>query len=248
MWAPEQYERFRRERRQPFDDLLTLVEKRPGMRVVDLGCGTGELTRELHETLGAVQTIGVDSSENMLARARSFSADALQFRSGTIESFAADEPVDLLFSNAAFHWVPQHEQLIARLTQSLSDGGQLAVQMPANDTHASHRIAAQVAEEFGIAPRPDFMLSPDGYAELLYRLGYKRQHVRLQAYGHELPSSADVVEWVRGALLTHYEALLTPARYAEFLRVYRARVAAELGDVRPYFYTYKRVLIWGARA
>jgi trans-aconitate 2-methyltransferase len=69
----------------------------------------------------------------------------------------------------------------------------------------------------------------------------------MQVYGHLLPSSADVVEWVRGALLTHYEALLSPDRFADFVDVYRSRLAEALGDSTPYFYTYKRVLLWGAR-
>jgi trans-aconitate 2-methyltransferase len=70
--------------------------------------------------------------------------------------------------------------------------------------------------------------------------------VRLQVYGHVLPSSADVVEWVRGALLTYYEAQLTPERYAEFLTVYRERLLAALGDERTFFYTYRRVLLWAS--
>ncbi len=71
-WFPEQYERFKSERKQPFLDLLALVEKHPRMRVVDLGCGTGELTRELHDTLGAEETLGIDNSETMLLKAGSF--------------------------------------------------------------------------------------------------------------------------------------------------------------------------------
>jgi trans-aconitate 2-methyltransferase len=245
MWSPEQYERFKAERHQPFDDLLAMVERRPRMRAVDLGCGTGELTRELHEALAAEETVGIDDSETMLLKAGHFEGQMLHFERGSIEAFVADEPFDLVFSNAALHWVPDHEQLLTRLTRFLAPDGQLAVQMPANDTHASHRVAADVATEFGLAPRPDHLLSIERYAELLHRLGYKRQNVRMQVYGHLLPSSADVVEWVRGALLTHYEALLSPERYVEFVDAYRARLAEELGDERPYFYTYKRVLMWG---
>lgn len=214
------------------------------MRIVDLGCGTGELTRELHESLKAVETTGIDDSESMLRKARVFQSDTLRFEQQSIEEFKAAEPFDLIFSNAAIHWVPQHEQLIERLTGFLEPHGQLAIQMPANDTHLSHRIAADVAIEFGLEPRPDYVLCVEKYAELLNRLGFARQHVRMQVYGHLLPSSADVVEWVRGALLTHYEALLSPERFAEFIEVYRARLADALGERTPYFYTYKRVLMW----
>jgi trans-aconitate 2-methyltransferase len=243
MWSPEQYARFAAERRQPFDDLLRLVERRVALRVVDLGCGPGELTRELHEALAAAETVGVDNSDAMLVRARQFANESLRFEQGDIATFAADRPFDLIFSNAAFHWVPEHEELFARLTTFLAAHGQLAVQMPANDDHASHRIAAEVAHEFGLPPRPDHVLTPEHYATLLHRLGYKRQHVRLQVYGHLLPSATDVVEWVRGALLTHYEAQLGE-RYEEFLTAYRARLHAAIGQERNYFYTYKRLLMW----
>lgn len=244
MWSPEQYERFRLERRQPFDDLMALLEKRPRMRVADLGCGTGDLTRELHEMLEAQETIGIDSSETMLLKAGHFGGRMLRFEKGRIEAFVTDRPYDLIFSNAALHWVPDHEQLFTRLTSFLGPDGQLAVQMPANDDHPSHRVAAGVAAEFGITPRPDPMLPVEAYATLLHRLGYARQHVRLQVYGHVLPSADDVVEWVRGALLTHYEEQLGD-RFEPFLDEYRRRLGAILGDLTPYFYTYKRLLIWG---
>lgn len=245
MWSPEQYERFKSERRQPFVDLLALVEKRPRMRIADLGCGTGELTRELHESLGAEETIGIDNSETMLLKAGHFGDQMLRFEQGDIEAFVTDRPFDLIFSNAALHWVADHESLLPRLTNLLSTRGQLAVQMPDNDAHLSHTVAAEVAGRYGVASRPDYVLPIAKYAEILNRLGYERQHVRSQIYGHLLPSSADVVEWVRGALLTHYESLLPEEKFAEFLAEYRETLISVLGDQRPFFYTYERVLLWG---
>lgn len=245
MWSPAQYERFKAERHQPFTDLLALVEKRPRMRVVDLGCGTGELTRELHQALAAEETLGIDDSETMLLKAGSFGGEMLHFEKGNIEAFVTDRPYDLIFSNAALHWVAGHEQLLVRLTNFLSTSGQIAIQVPANDDHPSHVVAAEVAADFGIESRPAHVLPIDRYSALLHRLGYERQHVRAQVYGHVLPSGDDVVEWVRGALLTHYQSLLPPERFEEFLEAYRDRLGRVLPAERPYFYTYKRVLLWG---
>src|ERR1700682_4840438 len=104
MWSPSQYERFKSERSQPFHDLLALVEPRPGMRVVDLGCGTGELTRIMHEQLGAVETLGADNSTEMLARAAGLATTTLRFEQTPVEAFTSHEPFDLIFSNAALHW------------------------------------------------------------------------------------------------------------------------------------------------
>jgi trans-aconitate 2-methyltransferase len=244
-WDVDQYERFKNERAQPFRDLAALIEPRPNMRIADLGCGTGELTRELHEQLGASETIGIDSSESMLQKATP--SATLHFQRGDIESFTTDHPFDLLFSNAALHWIPDHERLFTRLISLLAPNGQLAVQMPANHEHPSHRIAAEVASSFGVEPRIVNILTPESYAALLYRLGFARQHVRLQVYGHVLPSTADVVEWTKGSTLTPYRAALSSERYEEFLAEYTDRLVAVLGDSRPYFYTFKRVLMWASK-
>lgn len=247
MWSPSQYGRFRQERRQPFDDLVALVVPRPAMRIADLGCGPGELTRELHERFSARETIGIDDSAAMLAKASSHSTPTLRFEQQPVQAFEATDPFDLIFSNAALHWVGDHEKLLARLSGLLSMHGQLAIQMPANDSHASHRIAAHVARHFGLEPRPSPILPIEQYAALLHRLGFAQPLVRIQVYGHLLPSSADVVEWVRGALLTHYESQLTAEAFSEFLTRYRGALLGEIGDVAPYFYTYRRILIHAMR-
>lgn len=246
MWDPTQYERFKDERAQPFHDLVALIERRPRMRIVDLGCGTGELTRALHEHLAAEGTIGVDSSETMLLESHSFGAEGLSFERGEIEGFVTDRPLDLVFSNAALHWIGDHEHLFAKLVTLLAQHGQLAVQMPANHDHPSHRIANELAPLFGLEPRPINVLPPEGYASLLHRLGFVRQQVRLHVYGHVLSSTRDVVEWTKGSTLTPYRDALPAARYEEFLAEYTRRVVDQLGDASPYFYTFKRVLLWGA--
>ena len=243
-WDPEQYERFRAEREQPFRDLLGLVRPRPDMRVVDLGCGTGELTRELHRTLAARETVGLDSSPAMLERSAPHAGGGLRFQAGDIASFAERDAFDLVFSNAALHWVPDHETLLARLTDALRTHGQLAVQVPANFDHPSHLTATEVGAELGLAPHPVNVLAPERYAAVLHRLGYADQHVRLQVYAHRLGSRDDVVEWVKGTLLTDYARRLERDAFDEFLRRYRDRLLARLADTRPFLFTFKRILFW----
>jgi trans-aconitate 2-methyltransferase len=252
-WNPEQYERFKKERSQPFFDLLGLVEPAPGMRIVDLGCGTGELTRILHERLDAAKTLGIDRSPAMLEKTIAHATSGLSFEQGDIGAFGSAHEVDLVFSNAALHWLDGHPSLFARLEQVIADGGQLAVQVPANDDHPSHIVADElVAEEpfrqaTGGYQRGARVLSADAYALLLDRLGFPRQHVRLQVYVHHLPSCDDVVEWVRGTLLTDYERRMQPPLFEDFLDRYRRRLLPQLDDHKPYVYPFKRLLIWGRK-
>jgi trans-aconitate 2-methyltransferase len=249
VWNPEQYEKFRDERSQPFVDLLSLVQPVPGGRVVDLGCGTGELTRALHEYTAAAETVGIDSSETMLAQSAAFAGEGLRFERGDVETWQPAQAADLLFSNAALQWVNGHDQLFARLLRAVAPGGQFAVQMPANNDHASHTTAHRVA---GQQPFKTYLdgyvrswpvMAPEWYAELLDREGFAEQSVRLQVYGHHLASREGVVEWVRGTLLTDYEKRMTPTQYAAFLDAYRAELLPQLEDRQPYFYAFKRILI-----
>lgn len=253
-WNPDQYERFRNERSQPFFDLLELTRPVPGGRVIDLGCGTGELTRVLHERSRAAETLGIDSSPAMLARAAGFAGGGLRFELADIAAFAPAGPFDLVLSNAALQWLPDHERLLARIAGWVAPGGQLAFQVPANADHPSHTVAHEVAREEPFATALDGyvrewpVLPPERYAELLDRLGFEQVHVRLQVYAHRLASTGDAVEWVRGTLLTDYERRLGPELYGAYLERYRERLLAELGDGAPYLYTFKRILAAGTRA
>ena len=250
-WNPEQYGRFRGERAQPFFDLLDLVQHRSAMRVVDLGRGAGELSHELHRRLSARETIGIDNSPAMLAKSAAFAGDGLRFERGDIGAFSSEGDYDLVFSNAALHWIPDHGALLPRLAAALTATGQLAVQVPANDDHPSHATAVAVAREapfreaLGGHVRQSPVLAPEDYATLLYRLGFTRQQVRLQVYAHELESREAVVEWVRGSVLTDYERRLPAELWPRFLERYRERLLPRLEDTRPFLYPFKRILFWG---
>lgn len=248
-WNPDIYEKFQTQRSQPFYDLVSLVRRREKLRVLDLGCGTGKLTKYLHETLLAQETVGIDASENMLFQARQFEGNGLRFEPGQIEADSERGKFDLVFSNAALQWVPGHEALFEKLHAMLQPGGQLAVQIPAMDSEPVHILAAQTAQEFskelgGYVRRLE-VLTPERYAKLLYRLGFVEQDVRLQIYGHLLPSREAVIEWYRGTLLTTYEQKLDTQTYERFVAQYREKLMKLLEDEHPFFFPYKRILIWG---
>jgi trans-aconitate 2-methyltransferase len=252
VWNPDRYGKFRSERALPFLDLLSLVEPCAAARVLDLGCGTGEMTRLAHERLGARATVGVDSSPAMLERAAGQAGGGLSFRPGDLGTFA-EGGWDVVLSNAAIHWVPDHEALLPRLFALVAPGGQLALQAPANDHHPSHAVAREVAREPAFAGplggfvRDSPVLPPEAYARLLQRLGAAAQRVRLEVYAHPLAERGEVVEWVRSTTLTDYEKRLDPPTWARFLERYRERLVAVLPDERPFVYTYRRVFLWARR-
>ena len=177
--------------------------------------------------------------------------DGLEFTRGDISAWEPDVPFDVVFSHAALQWVDDHPRLFVRLRAMLAPGGELAVQVPANFDHVSHTLAAEIArEEPFISAMHGFtrtfsVLSPEQYATLLHTLGFVAQTVRLQVYGHVLESPDAVVDWVRGTLLTDYESRLPDPLYQEFVTRYRDGLHDALGDQRPYFYPFKRILLWG---
>lgn len=250
-WNPKQYEKFKNERSQPFFDLMAMVEtETPIERAVDLGCGTGELTQVLHEKLKITSTLGVDSSEQMLAQAKNLKSEGLSFHRGDIASFCEPGAYDLIFSNAAIQWVDGHRHIFSNLKKSLKPGGQLAVQMPMNHDFATHVIANQVALEepfrswLAEGPRKFPLLSAEEYAHLLYDLGFAEQKVTLKVYAHILESREGVIEWVKGTLLTYFQKQLSDEQYQKFLSEFRARLWRELPEEKPFFYPFKRLLLW----
>jgi len=253
-WNPSQYDRFARERELPYLDLLNLVRPARGMRVVDLGCGSGRLTRILHERLHARETIGIDRSARMLEAASADAVPGLSFQQGTIEAFLDGDSgrYDLIFSNAAFHWVNDHVHLIARLTSHLAPDGQLAFQVPAMHDDPSHAVAEELTEAepfrsaFGGWHRPQPVLTADAYARVLFQSGYPSQTVRLTIYPHVLERPEAVVEWMKGTLLTEYQHHLPAPLRAPFVDAYRTRLLARLEPAAPFFFPFQRILCWAA--
>jgi trans-aconitate 2-methyltransferase len=249
-WNPSQYKKFEKERSQPFYDLMELVHPNPGMRIVDLGCGPGNLTQVLHKQLQASETLGIDTSEEMLAAAKPLQEPNLTFRKEDVAAFCPDKEYDLIFSNACLQWVPDHLQLITRYTSFLSEKGQIAIQMPMNFDYATHVIARELADEspFKKGPALKFnVLLPEVYADLLYRLGFTAQIVRVQVYAHELESTESIVEWVKGSLLTYYQSQYSEELYQQFLEEYKRRILECFGFSRPFLLPFKRILLWAQK-
>jgi trans-aconitate 2-methyltransferase len=250
-WNPDQYDRFREERMEPLYDLLALIRPQPEMSIVDLGCGTGEITLRIVNHFAWSRAIGIDSSQAMLDRAPE--DPRLTFRREAIEDLKSVEPYDVVFSNAALQWVPDNAAVLKRITGTMRDGAQIAVQVPRNEEHPSHRVATEIATTppfdrwLDGYVRRTHALSAEEYARLLHVYGCMKPVVMERIYVHVLPHAADVVEWVKGTLLTPYMARLEPGQQNEFIEAYRSRLLGLLGNESPYVYPFRRLLFWGRK-
>lgn len=251
-WNPEEYQKFELERIAPFYDLLSLIQPVDNMRIVDLGCGTGALTRQLHDALKATSTLGIDSSQEMLDQSVHFANKDLIFQKMNIEDFNPTEQFDLIFSNAALQWVPNHGKIIPKLCKFLTKNGQIAIQIPANFDYPTHTIANELADELPFSQDiaggiKSSVLTIEEYSNLLYRIGFTKQIVRAQVYAHLLDSTDSLVEWVKGSLLTYFKSRLPNDLYADFLKAYRKRLLDTLGWSSPFLFPMKRILIWAQK-
>ncbi len=226
---PAQYEKFAAPRLRPGLELLGRIPSGPmRRRVVDLGCGTGELTQRLAYQFPAAHTTGIDNAPAMLDQARA-RYPHLSFALGTIEGWDPPEPVDLVYANAALHWASDHAALLPRLLARLAPGGVLAMQVPDNGRAASHRLLRELATEppwnTRVALPPSPVLALERYYDVLAPLA-SAIDLWETTYLHLLEGEDAVFEWVSGTTLTPVKAALDPGDYARFAAGYKARLRA----------------------
>jgi len=145
-WDPSLYLKFSDQRARPAGDLIAQIRLANPGTIIDLGCGTGNSTEQLHHRWQGANLAGLDSSASMLAQARENHPD-WQWVQSSIEEWKPAGSYNLVFSNAALHWVPDHGALFPRLLSHIARGGALAVQMPNNFHSPAHQAMHKVAAE-----------------------------------------------------------------------------------------------------
>jgi trans-aconitate 2-methyltransferase len=227
-WNPKHYLDFGDQRTRPAVDLLARVPLARAARIADLGCGPGNATRLLLERWPEADVVGVDGSSDMLAKAAASGLSATWVEAD-IAAWAPEEPLDLIYSNAALHWLVDHASLFPRLISRLDPAGVLAVQMPRNFEAPSHALLREIARDGRWAGRLGGFLeappvaAPEWYYDLLAPHAAKVD-VWETVYLHVLDGEDPVLRWTRGTTLRPVIAALDEEQFAAFEATYAARL------------------------
>ena len=233
MWNPQTYLAYADQRSRPFFDLLARVGAESPRRVADLGCGPGNLTEHLAERWPEAVIEAWDNSAEMVAAARERGIDA---RVGDVRAWIPAPGTDVVLSNAALHWIPEHAELLIRWVDRLERGAWIAVQVPGNFDAPSHASIRALAERRPWSePLHDIPFrsgkvveSPARYAELLTDAGCSVD-VWESTYIHELTGENPVLNWITGTALTPVRDRLTEEQWQRF----RAELAPMLDTAYP---------------
>jgi trans-aconitate 2-methyltransferase len=227
MWDPGQYLAFADHRSRPFHELVARVGATEPRRVVDLGCGPGNLTETLGQRWPDAVLEAFDSSPEMVEAARARGVDA---RVGDVATWEPAADTDVVVTNAVLQWVPGHEDLLRKWVRALPSGAWLAMQVPGNFSGPSHELVRSLVHASWPAlrglMRPSPVLDPAGYADVLDGCSVDAWET---TYLQRLEGEDAVLEWITGTALRPVRAALDDAGWAEF----RAQLAPMLREAYP---------------
>ena len=249
MWNPDVYLAFADHRGRPFYDLLSRVGAESPRRVVDLGCGPGNLTVTLSARWPDAVIEAVDSSAEMVAAARERGVEASV---GELETWAPKPDTDIVISNAALQWVPGHRELLVRWAGELAAGAWIAMQVPGNFDAPSHAAVHELASTprwlnslrdipFRVGKVVD---SAADYAAMLTDAGCAVDAWET-TYVHELTGEHPVLDWITGTALTPVKGVLSEDDWQEFRRELIPILAATYPtrDDGRTFFPFRRVFV-----
>lgn len=227
-WSAALYLKFEDERTRPARDLVAQVPVAAPRRVVDIGCGPGNSTELLVERWPEAEVSGFDSSPDMIEKARARQPD-VSFELADTAAWQPAEPVDVIFANAVFQWLPEHPAIFQRLMGFLAPGGALAIQMPDNLGEPSHQQMRETAAEMpfaeklkGAARAP--LPAVSFYYDLLSPFS-DRLDIWHTVYNHPLADAEAIVEWVKSTGLRPFLDPLVAQQRKLFIDHYTARIA-----------------------
>lgn len=249
-WDPKKYNEFKEDRYKPFGDLTSHIIDKPNLKVIDLGCGTGELTKKLSDQLTNPLVVGIDSSAEMLAKAPL--QENIEFRQLSItEQLEQETKWDLIFSNAALQWADNHEALFTTIISRINSGGQLAVQMPQQTENVLNKILLDLVQEEPYTSylnnwtRPSPVLTLDEYAKILFGNGGKDLILYQKVYPLISVKKDYFFDFISGSALTVYQERLKDDQFQELSTEFKKRID-QYFPVIPSIYAFKRLIMYAS--
>jgi trans-aconitate 2-methyltransferase len=229
VWNPQQYLKFAGHRLRPAVDLLMRMPDFHAMTIADLGAGAGNVTRLLKERWPEAEITAVEGSAAMVAEGRKAAPD-VEWLHADLASWQPSRPYDLIYSNAALHWLPDHAALFPAVMKGVAPGGCLAVQMPRNFTAPSHVLIAETALDGPWRAKVAHLVKAPPVHEPQFYHEVLAPHVAEidiweTEYLQVLEGDNPVKEWTKGTWLTRYLDVLQGEEKAAFEAAYGERVA-----------------------
>ncbi|MBE7380686.1 MAG: methyltransferase domain-containing protein [Leptolyngbya sp. SIO1E4] len=223
--------------------VLELLNPQPGEQILDLGCGTGQLTQAISNRGATV--IGLDADPTMIAEAQQ-NFPALSFSVADAREFTLLEPVDAIFSNATFHWVTDQEAVTRRLWAALKPGGRLAVEFGGKGNMAA--VLAEIATArdtlgYGAAPESRWYFPAIGeYTSLLECHGFEVQFAHLFDRPTPLVGAAGLTNWLK-MFAGQFWADLAPEQQQQLWRETERHAQAQLYQQGQWWADYRRIRV-----
>jgi trans-aconitate 2-methyltransferase len=231
-WDPDRYLVYADERGRPFVDLLHRIDAEAPGHVVDLGCGPGTLTSLLAARWPGADVLGVDSSPEMVARARSAEVEGVRFEAGDVRTWQPDPAAvpDVVIANAVYQWVPEHLDLLPGLVAHVAPGGWFAFQVPGNHGEPSHVLLHELAGDPRFAAHTEGVARPHSHDPEVYADVLRDLDLEVDAwettYLHLLTGEDPVFTWISGTGARPTLASLPEDLREEFVGEYKALLRA----------------------
>jgi trans-aconitate 2-methyltransferase len=246
-WDPDIYNKFKEKRYEPFYDLISHIDAKPGMNILDLGCGTGELTQVAAEQFPGTRVFGIDSSAEMLAKVPT--QQNVTFAQRSIEEqLQLDVKWDVIIANASLQWINDHRALFPGIISKLHPGGQLAIQMPSQKENLLNQILSELVQDplyYDILKdsiRHSPILSLDEYTQILYANSARDTVIYQKVYPIIAESPDTFYDFIAGSALVPYMEVLKEPLKSSFVRVFKARIASNF-TAAPMVYAFKRIIL-----
>jgi len=208
-WNPDLYLKYRDERTQPSVDLISKINIGYYPKsILDVGCGPGNSSQKLLERWPEAKLTGLDNSVSMIEKAKMSYPNNIWIVADALK-YTPDAKYDIVFSNAAIQWIPNHEELFGKLFNLINDGGVLAIQVPRFNVMPLAKAILRVASKTEWRESTKdcshlFMYHDEYYYYNLMSLCYKKVEFWQTDYFHILESQCSIIEWIRSTALRPY--------------------------------------------